>query len=209
MQSLVKKTSFIAMLCSLAIVFATPAFADKKEQDDGSQIQPDTLYPRVEMHTNMGKFVLELNRYKAPASVNNFLKYVDKRMYDGTVFHRVESDYVIQGGGYAVDMKEKPAFGKVINESGNGLKNELYTIAMARMADPHSATRQFYFNMNDNAGLDPGRRWGYTVFGQVTEGTEILDKINLVETHYLPLMRMQHVPKEPVILGKVVLLPPL
>jgi len=196
----------ISVVCGLLVCFSVQA---EKSKEDGSHIQPDNLYPRVEMHTNMGKFVIELNRYKAPITVNNFLRYVEKRMFNNTIFHRVESDYVIQGGGYTADMEEKPDFGDIFNESGNGLKNDLYSVAMARQVDPHSANRQFFINMEDNDGLNPGRGWGYTVFGTVIEGTDILDKINQVETHYRPLLRMQHVPKEPIMLENVVLLPEL
>lgn len=201
--------SILVILLSVAFSSVSATEKKKEEEQDGSHVQPDNLYPVVEMHTNKGVIAVELNRYKAPITVNNFLRYVDKGLFNKTIFHRVAPDFVIQGGGYSAEMEAKVSLGNIFNESGNGLKNEFYTIAMARQNDPHSADRQFFFNMNDNESLDPGRNWGYTVFGMVTEGTEVLDAIMQVETHYLPLERMQHVPVEPIILEKVVLRPPL
>jgi peptidyl-prolyl cis-trans isomerase A (cyclophilin A) len=190
----------------LVLASAMSAHAAKKKED-GSHIQPDNLFPKVEMHTTMGKFVIELDRYKAPITVNNFLRYVEKRMYDNTVFHRVVPNFVIQGGGYSVEYEEKPSLGEIFNESGNGLKNDTYTIAMARQNDPHTATRQFYFNLNDNESLNPGRNWGYTVFGLVIEGSDVLDAMGQVETEYRPLLGMATAPVENIVLEKVVLLP--
>lgn len=175
---------------------------------DGSEIQADNLYPKVRMETSMGNLVVELDRNRAPITVNNFLRYVDKGSYDDTIFHRVVSGFVVQGGGYDKDFRTLPTFGTIYNESGNGLKNDIYTIAMAREDNPHSATRQFYFNVMDNESLNPGRRWGYTVFGMVLEGAEVIDKISAVDTEYNMQMGWQSVPVEPVVLHKVVLLPP-
>ncbi|XOV81089.1 MAG: peptidylprolyl isomerase [Aestuariibacter sp.] len=186
----------------LSLSFATQAASD------GSQIQQDNLYPRVRMETTMGNLVVELDRNRAPITVNNFLRYVDKGSYDGTIFHRVVNGFVVQGGGYDKDFRTLPTFGQIYNESGNGLQNDIYTIAMAREDDPHSATRQFYFNVTDNESLNPGRRWGYTVFGLVLEGAEVIDKISAVETEYNMQMGWQSVPIEPVMLNKVELLPP-
>lgn len=183
------------------------AQSGKRIIKDGSHIQPDNFYPRVKMSTSMGEFVVELDRRKAPISVNNFLKYVDTRSYEETIFHRIIPGFVVQGGGYTVDFEPKPSLGTIFNESGNGLKNETYTIAMARQTDPHSATRQFYFNMRDTPSLDPGRNWGYAVFGYVTEGTEVLDAISEVETQYSMDLRAPDVPIKPVILTKVTILP--
>lgn len=179
-----------------------------KDPKDGSHIQPDNYYPRVKLETTMGDFVVELDRIKAPISTNNFLHYVDKRTFEDTIFHRVIADFVVQGGGYDVDFKEKPKFAPIFNESGNGLKNQMYTIAMARSKDPHSANRQFYFNMADNESLDPGSNWGYAVFGYVTDGTDVLDAISQVETQYKPLIGWADVPVEPVLLKKATVLPP-
>ena len=176
-------------------------------KDDGSQIQADNPYPQVKFETSMGDVVVELNRAKAPITVNNFLRYVSKRGYENTQFHRVIIDFVVQGGGYDDKFSELPAFGTIFNESGNGLKNQKYSIAMARQRDPHSANRQFFFNMNDNDNLDPGRDWGYTVFGMVVEGYETLDKIAQVPTDIDPTFGWPDVPVEKVILKRVTILP--
>ncbi|MBT1062407.1 peptidylprolyl isomerase [Bowmanella sp. Y26] len=175
--------------------------------DDGSQLQKGNLFPKVKLETSMGDIVVELDRAAAPITTNNFLLYVDKRSYEGTIFHRVIQDFVVQGGGYDQEFNTKPVMKTIFNESGNGNKNELYTIAMARENDPHSAGRQFFFNMNDNPSLNPGRKWGYAVFGRVVEGTEVLDKIAAVETQVHPTWGWPDVPVEPVVLLKATLLP--
>ena len=193
-------------LLLISALIVSPMLAAKGKDDD-SQIQADNYYPRVKMITSMGEFVVELDRNRAPITVNNFLRYVDKRSYEDTIFHRVIADFVVQGGGYDKDFGQKPAYGPIFNESGNGLKNNAYTITMARENDPHSATRQFFFNMVDNESLDPGRKWGYTVFGSVVEGDAVLDKISQVKTDYDTTYGWADVPVEQVILQKVVLLP--
>ncbi|MEX0900577.1 MAG: peptidylprolyl isomerase [Gammaproteobacteria bacterium] len=140
-------------------------------------------YPAVEVVTSEGRAVIELDRPKAPITVDNFLKYVASGHYDGTIIHRVIPDFVVQGGGYDVDFKARPTRGEIVNESGNGLSNEKGTIAMARQDNPHTATSQWYVNLNDNKALDPNRRrWGYTVFGRVVEGMEVFEKIAAIET---------------------------
>ena len=194
-------------LCISIFLICLPAVA--KQKDDGSQIQADNFYPRVKIETSMGDITVELDRSRAPIAVNNFLRYVDKRSYEDAIFHRIVANFVVQGGGYDVDFNEKPSFPDIINESGNGLKNEMYTIAMARQKDPHSSNRQFFFNMNDNVSLDPGRDWGYTVFGYVVEGTDALDAISLVETDYDTTWGWADVPVEPVIIKRVTVLPPV
>jgi len=162
---------------------------------------PDNMFPSVKLETSMGEIVVELNRMRAPASVNNFLRYVLEGEYNGTIFHRVMSGFVVQGGGYTKDIEEKTMHASVCNESGNGLKNVTGTIAMARYADPHTATRQFYFNMNDNASLDPNSRsWGYTVFGEVITGMEVLEAIAEMETGYSEDLDAEDVPVETVTL---------
>ena len=176
-------------------------------KDDGSQIQADNYYPRVKFETSMGDIVVELNRSKAPITVNNFLRYALKRGYEGTIFHRVIADFVVQGGGYDEQFATLGSYGNIINESGNGLKNQKYSLAMARQNDPHSANRQFFFNMEDNTSLDPGRDWGYTVFGNVVEGYEVLDKISQVATDIDPTYGWPDVPVEKVILKTVTILP--
>ncbi|GAA0854157.1 peptidylprolyl isomerase [Aliiglaciecola litoralis] len=195
------------IIIALIILFnATVAIAQSKK--DGSHIQPDNYYPKVMLHTSMGNITVELYRAKAPIAVNNFLRYVERGRYEGLLFHRIVPNFVVQTGGYDTDFKGIKTFPKIFNESGNGLKNEAYTIAMARDNDPHSAMSQFYFNLRDNESLDPGKNWGYTVFGYVTEGTEIIDAMAEVETEYNVTVRWHDVPKQPIILEKVTILPP-
>ena len=173
----------------------------------GENIQKDNYYPLVKFETSLGDFVIEMNRKRAPVTVNNFLSYVKRGEFDNTLFHRIIPDYIIQGGGYGPEFKEKKASRTIINESGNGLKNDRYSISMAREDDPHSAKRQFFFNMKDNNNLDPGKTWGYTVFGSVIEGTDVLDKMAVVETEYKALIRFQDAPKEDVTLIRATILP--
>jgi peptidyl-prolyl cis-trans isomerase B (cyclophilin B) len=138
----------------------------------------------IKLHTNHGVIALELDAEKAPKTVANFIDYAQSGHYDGTIFHRVIGGFMIQGGGFEPGMKQKPTKEPVENEAKNGLKNAPYTIAMARTSDPHSATAQFFINVSDNGFLDyPGQDgWGYCVFGKVTEGTEVVDKIKGVKT---------------------------
>ncbi|HVR28540.1 MAG TPA: peptidylprolyl isomerase, partial [Thermoanaerobaculia bacterium] len=143
--------------------------------------------PRVTITTNLGSIVVELDSGKAPKTVENFLAYVDSGFYDGTIFHRVIPGFMIQGGGHTADMTRKSTRDPVENESKNGLSNQRGTIAMARLPEPHSATSQFFINSVDNsAGLDPGKTggddWGYTVFGKVVEGMDVVDAISAVKT---------------------------
>ena len=139
--------------------------------------------PRVRLVTSKGTIVVELDREKAPITVSNFLRYVEDGFYDGTIFHRVVPDFVIQGGGFTPDLTRKETRPPIINESNNGLSNLRGTIAMARTSDPDSATSQFYINLVDNTSLDyaPGRP-GYAVFGKVIEGMDVVDAIGAVET---------------------------
>lgn len=138
--------------------------------------------PHVALKTNMGEIVLELNQEKAPKSVANFLQYVNSGFYKGTVFHRVIDGFMIQGGGFDKNMKQKATKPAIQNEAKNGLQNVTYSIAMARTGDPHSATSQFFINVSDNGALDyPGRDgFGYTVFGKVVSGMDVVDKIKAV-----------------------------
>lgn len=164
---------------------------------------PDNLFPIVKLETSMGDIEVELNRMRAPITANNFLRYVLEGEYDGTIFHRVMIGFVVQGGGYTKDIEERTMHDSILNESGNGLENLIGSIAMARYADPHSATRQFYFNMENNSSLDPGsRNWGYTVFGQVVSGMEVLQAIAEVETGYSEDLDAEDVPVEPILLIK-------
>ena len=140
----------------------------------------------VKLHTNLGVIVLELNAEKAPKTVENFLQYVRDGHYDNTIFHRVISNFMIQGGGFEPGMSQKPCRDPIDNEAANGLKNKRGTIAMARTNDPHSATAQFFLNVVDNDFLDfkapMGNGWGYCVFGEVVEGLDVVDKIKAVKT---------------------------
>jgi peptidyl-prolyl cis-trans isomerase B (cyclophilin B) len=138
----------------------------------------------VILTTNFGNITLELDAAKAPKTVENFLSYVKAGHYDGTIFHRVIDGFMIQGGGFEPGMKQKPTNEPIENEANNGLKNEPYTIAMARTNAPHSASAQFFINLKNNSFLDyPGQDgWGYCVFGKVTAGTDVVDKIRSVKT---------------------------
>ncbi|MEO5661467.1 MAG: peptidylprolyl isomerase [Polaromonas sp.] len=143
--------------------------------------------PKVALHiANHGVITLELDADKAPKSVANFLSYVNKGHYDNTVFHRVIPGFMVQGGGFAVGMKQKPTDGEIENEATNGLKNDNYTVAMARTNAPHSASSQFFINVSNNGFLNhtapSASGWGYAVFGKVVEGTEVVDKIKAVKT---------------------------
>jgi cyclophilin family peptidyl-prolyl cis-trans isomerase len=142
--------------------------------------------PMVEMKTNLGSFTLELYPDKAPKTVENFLKYVKTGFYKGTIFHRVIDNFMIQGGGFGTNLHEKDTFPSIQNEANNGLKNEIYTIAMARTMNPHSASAQFFINVKDNAFLDhtapTPRGWGYAVFGKVVKGQDVAMKIAKVKT---------------------------
>ncbi|MFZ9763759.1 MAG: peptidylprolyl isomerase [Burkholderiaceae bacterium] len=160
----------------------------------------------VELHTNKGKIVLTLNAEKAPNTVANFLDYVKSGHFDGTIFHRVIKGFMIQGGGFDEDMNQKPTKDPIDNEAANGLKNKAYSIAMARTNDPHSATAQFFINVSDNDFLDfkspSGSGWGYAVFGEVTDGKDVVDTIKSVKTSNKGFH--QDVPVEPVVIEKAV-----
>ena len=157
----------------------------------------------VLIKTNMGNITVELDAEKAPKSVANFLDYANKGHYNNTIFHRVIGNFMIQGGGFEPGMKQKPADQTVENEAKNGLKNEAYTLAMARTSDPHSASAQFFINVTNNTFLDyPGQDgWGYAVFGKVTEGKEVVDAIKKVKTGRSGMF--SDVPAEPVIIESV------
>jgi peptidyl-prolyl cis-trans isomerase B (cyclophilin B) len=160
----------------------------------------------VELHTNHGVIKLELNAEKAPKSVENFLNYVKAGHYDNTVFHRVIDGFMIQGGGFEPGMKQKPTAEPINNEANNGLKNENGSIAMARTNDPHSATAQFFINVNDNDFLNHSsptpQGWGYAVFGKVVEGMDIVEKIKKVKTGSKGFH--QDVPVDDVVIEKAV-----
>lgn len=159
----------------------------------------------VTMQTSMGTISLELDPQKAPDTVKNFVTYAKAGHYDGTIFHRVMDNFMIQGGGFTDKMVQKPAKATVKNEADNGLKNMKYTIAMARTSDPHSASAQFFINVADNEFLNftapTERGWGYAVFGKVTAGADVVDKIKKVKTGNNGFH--QNVPLEPIVITKV------
>ena len=159
---------------------------------------------KVKLTTSMGPITLQLDKEKAPASVENFAKYVDSGQYDGTIFHRVIDGFMIQGGGFDKDMHQKPTGAPIKNEASNGLKNDKYTVAMARTSDPNSATAQFFINVKDNDFLNYSaptlQGFGYAVFGKVVEGQDVVDKIAKVPTGNRAMY--QNVPLQPVVIEK-------
>ena len=190
----------------------TPAPTPPTTQDDPEPAEaPSTdtersddpmTRPRVRLTTSKGAIILELDRDRAPATTENFLEYVRSGFFDGTIFHRVIPGFMVQGGGFTADMTQKPTRAPIQNEADSGLANERGTVAMARTADPHSATAQFFVNLKDNDFLDhtakDARGWGYTAFGKVVEGMEVVDAIAGVPTG----RRGGHgdVPVEPVVI---------
>lgn len=189
-------TFFLALLLAVSPMLAA--------QD--SEVTDNPENPRVILHTSMGAITLELFADKAPKSVENFLAYANDGHYDGTLFHRVIENFMIQGGGFDADFQQKETRDPVENEADNGISNERGTVAMARTNDPHSATSQFFINVTDNTFLDhrgkqSGRTWGYAVFGRVTDGMDVVDAIRAVETGSRGMH--QDVPAEDVIIERV------
>ena len=182
------------LLLALALIAASPALAAD---------------PRVELKTNRGVIVLELYPDKAPKTVANFLQYVKDGHYNGTTFHRVIDGFMIQGGGFDKDMRQKPTRAPVENEAGNGLKNDVGTIAMARTPDPHSASAQFFINLKNNDFLNykepTPQGYGYTVFGRVVAGMDIVERIAKAPTGNAG--PHQNVPREPIVIESASLLP--
>jgi cyclophilin family peptidyl-prolyl cis-trans isomerase len=148
---------------------------------------PASLAPRVKFETSVGDFVVQVDTVRAPLTAENFLRYVRDGAYDGTVFHRVIANFVVQGGGYDERLAERTPRAPIPNESGNGLSNRRGTLGLAREDSPHSGSSQFYINLIDNAGLDPlPSRWGYAVFGRVVEGMDVVDRIGYLRTENVP-----------------------
>jgi len=187
--------SFLALVLFAAVPFAVSA----------AEAPVTSVNPRVRLTTSMGVIELELDAQRAPATVKNFLGYIESGFYNGTVFHRVIPGFMIQGGGFESGMKQKTAGGAIKNEADNGLKNLAGTIAMARTGDPHSATAQFFISTVDNAMLDHTEKsasgWGYAVFGKVTKGMEVVKKIEAAATGMSGMHR--DVPKQDVLIGKL------
>ena len=190
MQGGYMKRTLISIIIVLAVAFAAIAGDN----------------PSVELDTTKGKIVLALNAEKAPKTVKNFLAYVDAGFYNGTIFHRVIPDFMIQGGGFSADMKQKKTRAPIDNEADNRLRNERGTIAMARTPNPHSATAQFFINTQSNEFLNykgkSPQGWGYAVFGRVVEGMSVVDAISAVKTGTRG--RFRDVPNDPVVIRKVV-----
>jgi cyclophilin family peptidyl-prolyl cis-trans isomerase len=186
-------------LLTLSLLIVTASFQVH------AQSAADDNYPRYLVETNMGNFTLELFTSKAPLTVANFDKYVAEGFYEGVVFHRVITAFVVQTGGYDENYKKKATLPEIPNESGNGLSNRRGFIAMARTADPHSADSQFYINLADNLALDPRpTRWGYTVFGRVIEGMEVVDQIGYTATGPGPVPALaKDVPAEAIVITRV------
>ncbi|MCL1059837.1 peptidylprolyl isomerase [Shewanella sp. Choline-02u-19] len=159
----------------------------------------------ITLHTNHGDIKVSLDTENAPKTAANFVKYVKEGFYDGTVFHRVIDGFMVQGGGFSEDMEQKPCGETIENEANNGLSNKVGTLAMARTSDPHSATAQFFININDNTFLDfkseSAQGWGYCVFAEVSEGMDVVNKIKAVSTGNRGMH--QDVPLEAVIIEKV------
>ncbi|MCB0391985.1 MAG: peptidyl-prolyl cis-trans isomerase [Bdellovibrionales bacterium] len=166
-------------ILSISILFSLNSFAKDKAKKETKKVNPI-----VEMKTSLGTMEIELDAEKAPETVKNFLEYTKKDFYNGTIFHRVISGFMIQGGGFKEGMAQKETMKPIKNEAKNGLKNKRGTIAMARTSDPHSATAQFFINHKDNDNLDYPSfdGWGYAVFGKLTKGEDVLDKIASVKT---------------------------
>lgn len=157
----------------------------------------------IKLTTNHGVITLELHAEKAPKTVANFIDYVKTGQFDNTIFHRVIPGFMVQGGGFEPGMKQKPVGAPIDNEANNGLKNDCYTVAMARTSDPHSATAQFFINVADNDFLNYGTcqdGWGYCVFGQIVDGKDVVDKIKAVPTGTISFH--QNVPTEDVIIER-------
>jgi len=188
-----QRFSRLLLAAVFVLALAAPGFA----ADPGKVL--------VKLETTKGDIVLELDKKNAPITVANFLRYAQTGHYDGTIFHRVINGFMIQGGGYDVNMKERPTGKAIQNEADNGLKNELYTVAMARTSDPNSATDQFFINVKNNASLNYWGKstagWGYAVFGKVVEGKRVVDEIKGVPTGRHGMF--DDVPLKPVVINKV------
>ena len=194
----------------LAAAYATtPAFASDKAPDSKTPAKPavTTASPQVLVVTSMGNFTIELNAERAPLTVANFLAYVDQGHYTNTLIHRAVANFVIQGGGFNADYTAKAAPMKVVNESGNGLSNIRGTVGLARTQDPHGGNAQFYVNINDNAALDPNQtRWGYAVFGRVTSGMDVVDRIGNVATGAHGAIK-EETPLKPIVIQRIERIP--
>lgn len=165
---------------------------------------PDAHYPELTIETNLGNVVIELDRGRAPLTVNRFLHYVKNKAYDNNLVHRVVADYVVQTGAFKTDFSAVDSCGNLFNESGNGLRNDRGTLAMARYDDPHSAGTSFFINLKDNDNLNPNKKsWGYTVFGYVVSGMEVIDLMAQGKTGYNAQLKASDVPEKTITISKV------
>ncbi len=202
MKRFIRSLLFLMSLVMFTGCNSDSGTEETKQQPSGGSTMSN---PTIKFETSLGDFTAELYADKAPKSVENFLSYVNAGFYDGTIYHRVIAGFMIQGGGMNPDMSEKSNNAPIENEADNGLKNDEYTLAMARTNDPHSATSQFFINAKNNDFLNHSSKtaqgWGYAVFGKVTEGMDIVKKIEAVKTGN----HGQHgdVPLEAVVMNKV------
>ena len=196
----------VTLCMGLSVMLPLTATASSNSTNPQGKTNMSTS-PRIKLETSMGDIVIELDAAKAPKTAANFVDYVKDGFYNGTVFHRVMDGFMIQGGGFEPGLKQKPTKAPIDNEANNGLKNDKYTIAMARTNDPHSATAQFFINVADNDFLNhtapTPNGWGYAVFGKVVSGTEVVDKIKGVKTGNSGFH--QNVPTQDVIINKAVI----
>jgi peptidyl-prolyl cis-trans isomerase B (cyclophilin B) len=195
-------------ICILALILALTPLASAGAQKSQNYSEAKGKPMHVLLNTNQGDIIIELDQLAAPKTAANFVQYVNDGHYNGTIFHRVISGFMVQGGGLNADMKEQSTRPPIENEAKNGLKNDHYTVAMARTSEPHSATAQFFINTKDNAFLnftgENPNGWGYAVFGRVVKGREVVDKIEKVETTSKSFH--DDVPVTPVIIEKAEIL---
>lgn len=198
----------VALVGMIPLVSLSAQAASPSNPTQQQGVTSMSTAPRVKMSTNQGDFIISLNAEKAPKTVANFLAYVKDGFFDGTIFHRVIDGFMIQGGGFEPGLKQKPTKAPVENEANNGLKNNKYTLAMARTSDPHSATAQFFINVANNDFLNhtapTAQGWGYAVFGEVVEGQDVIDKMKGVPTGNSGFH--QNVPKSDLVITKAVVL---
>ena len=196
----------LALVGMIPLVFSGAVAAQSSNSTSKQGVNSMSTNPRVKMSTNMGDFVISLDAAKAPKTVANFLAYVNDGFYNGTVFHRVIDGFMVQGGGFEPGLKQKATKAEIENEANNGLKNNKYTLAMARTSAPHSASSQFFINVANNEFLNhtapTANGWGYAVFGEVVEGQDVIDKMKAVKTGNSGFH--QNVPVEDLVITKAV-----
>ncbi|MGJ8662773.1 MAG: peptidylprolyl isomerase [Marinicella sp.] len=191
-----KNTFFLSLFICLSVLVVSQKAGASCPVDT---VYPEASYPELTIQTNLGEVVIELDRGRAPLTVNRFLHHVKTKTYDNNMVHRVVPDYVIQTGAFKTDLTEVTGCGTLFNESGNGLTNDRGTLSMARYDAPHSASTSFFINLKDNPNLNPNSKtWGYTVFGYVVSGMDIVDKMAQVKTEFNLQLNTKDVPAEPI-----------